>query len=130
MKFKCGICLSLIQVLQVKLKSELYLEGPSFFKKNLTFTCLKCRNIEYHIFGTFVQQIMLLLIGFLTFFFELGDFAVRYSNNMFQYLSTFIYIQSNCSGPYNGEFDSDVGDCNHSCQYPVHSACHPIPQND
>ena len=35
------------------------------------------RNIEYHLFGTFIQQIMLLVIGYLTFFFEVHDFTVR-----------------------------------------------------
>ena len=34
------------------------------------------RNIQYHIFGTFVQQLMLLLIGYLTFYFEVSDFTV------------------------------------------------------
>ena len=34
------------------------------------------RNIEYHLFGTFIQQIMLLVIGYLTFYFEVHDFTV------------------------------------------------------
>lgn len=34
------------------------------------------RNIEYHIFGTFLQQTALLAVGYLTFYFELTDFTV------------------------------------------------------
>ena len=34
------------------------------------------RNIEYHLFGTFLQQTALLLVGYLTFYFEISDFTV------------------------------------------------------
>ena len=36
------------------------------------------RNIQYHLFGTFLQQIMLLAIGYLTFYFEVSDFTVSH----------------------------------------------------
>ena len=38
------------------------------------------RNIQYHLFGTFLQQIMLLAIGYLTFYFEVSDFTVSGAN--------------------------------------------------
>ena len=35
------------------------------------------RNIEYHIFGVFLQQTVLISVGFLTFLFEVTNFTVR-----------------------------------------------------
>ena len=81
------------------------------------------RNIEYHIFGTFVQQIMLLLIGYLTFYFELADFAVRKFRK--KNFSTNVW-----PGPYHGEFDLNVSHCDYCRQHPVNPAGHPIPQDD
>ena len=34
------------------------------------------RNIEYHVYGVFLQQLILLIVGFLTFFFEVTNFSV------------------------------------------------------
>ena len=34
------------------------------------------RNIEYHVYGVFLQQLILLVVGFLTFFFEVTNFSV------------------------------------------------------
>ena len=38
------------------------------------------RNIQFHLFGTFLQQIMLLAIGYLTFYFEVSDFTVSHQS--------------------------------------------------
>jgi len=35
------------------------------------------RNIEYHVYGVFLQQLILLIVGFLTFFFEVTNFSDR-----------------------------------------------------
>jgi len=35
------------------------------------------RNIEYHVYGVFLQQLILLVVGFLTFFFEVTNFSDR-----------------------------------------------------
>ena len=40
------------------------------------------RNIEYHVYGVFLQQLILLIVGFLTFFFEVTNFSVSQDQNM------------------------------------------------
>lgn len=52
------------------------------------------RNIEYHIFGTFIQQIMLLIIGYLTFYFEINDFNVSSGFNPLTLVKYLIRIAS------------------------------------
>ena len=39
------------------------------------------RNIEYHVYGVFLQQLILLIVGFLTFFFEVTNFSVSKKNH-------------------------------------------------
>ena len=34
------------------------------------------RNVEFHLFGVFLQQAILILVGFLTYFFEVTNFSV------------------------------------------------------
>ena len=40
------------------------------------------RNIEYHVYGVFLQQLILLIVGFLTFFFEVTNFSVSRDQNI------------------------------------------------
>ena len=90
----------------------------------LLFKYLSTRNIEYHIFGTFIQQIMLLIIGYLTFYFEITDFNV---SSFYRKLKKLLI---NNSGQDHGELDPDVGDCHHSLRHSDESSCHSLSQDD
>ena len=46
--------------------------------KNFLIKRHHCRKIEYHIFGVFLQQTVLIAVGFLTFLFEVTNFTVRW----------------------------------------------------
>ena len=53
-------------VFRRKVESWKYFEIPTVY----------FRNIEFHLFGVFLQQMILILVGFLTYFFEVTNFSV------------------------------------------------------
>lgn len=70
----------------------MYISGPGTFYYYCLFVLtemntqtvktqfLYLRRIEYHIFGVFIQQKVLISVGFLTYFFEVTNFTVLLPN--------------------------------------------------
>ena len=78
------------------------------------------RNIEYHVYGVFLQQLILLIVGFLTFFFEVTNFSVSQDQTLRSNIK--INLFNPClgvTGPDHGEPHLDAGHRHHLRQHPA-----------